>query len=300
MSRFFEEIDERIAEIEKHVRLDIERENRISDATAEFYARQEKVEIAGLAPLLEKVGKDPRALQGFFGAQEKEALQRIKTVTPLLQLTEEEIAHFDQYKRAISIIDPCLMVPPQSPEAKCSYLASSCGTSHWETADALGSCSCVPGIFDNECNPKVEARGQGSNGWRAANAKGWCYFDIPARTSPVNVNVLVGMQLHGFYILRSGTGSATFSLKVRAEGWQYGFSWAEASSTVLTLSGDNMGRYDAWESLNFSMPIGADPFVVRVYVELMATAKSGGALSVGDFATGNGNYIDTIYANTYD
>jgi hypothetical protein len=300
MSRFFEEIDERVAEIEKHVRLDIERENRILDATARFYAGQEKVEIAGLAPLLEKVGQGSKSLHDFFGAQEEEALQRIKTVTPLLQITEEEIAHFDRIRRAIVRIDPCLMVPPQSPHAVCQWLASSCNSSHWETADALGSCSCVPNYADNECNPKVEARGQGPNGWRAATAKGWCYFDIPARSAAVNVDINVLMQLHGFYILRSGTGSATFSLKVRAEGWQYGFSWASDSSTVLNLSGDNMGRYDASESLIFSMPIGADPFEVRVYVDLMATAKSGGALSVGDFATGNGNYIDTIYVNTYD
>lgn len=300
MSRFFEEIDERIAEIEKHVRIEIERENRILDATAKFYAGQEKIEIAGLAPLLEKVGNGSKDLQDFFRAQEKEALERIKTVTPLLQITEEEIAHFDRMKRAIVMIDPCLMVPPQSPTAVCKWLATSCGSDHWETADALGSCSCVPNYANNECNPKVEARGQGSNGWRAATAKGWCYFDIPARPVPVNVSVSVKMNLHGFYILRSGTGSATFSLKVRAEGWQYGYSWGSDSSTVLNLSGDNMGRHDAFERLNFSMPIGADPFEVRVYLELKATAKSGGALSVGDFATGNGNYIETIYANTYD
>jgi hypothetical protein len=99
-------------------------------------------------------------------------------------------------------------------------------------------------------------------------------------------------------VLRSATGSATFRLAVKAEGFQYGFSWGSASSTVLNLSGDTMGRYDGHEFLEFLMPVGADPFVVRVSAKLTATAKTGGALAVGDFATGAGNYIETVYVNT--
>jgi len=88
-------------------------------------------------------------------------------------------------------------------------------------------------------------------------------------------------------------------LTLEAKGYQYGYSWASATLPVLNLSGDAMDRYDNTKHLQFVMPVGADPFLVRVSAKLRATAKSGGTLALGDFATGAGNYIKTTWVNTY-
>jgi hypothetical protein len=298
MTRRIDEIDIRVAELEKLREPEIAREHRLLDATAGFYSEQEKAEIAGLGPLFERAGPQIGDLQGFFRAQEEVAIRRIEEVTPLLQLSEREIAHFEAMRRALILIDPCSLVPPHSPEWKCAWLASSCNSAVWHTADASGTCSCAPGHGMNRCDPRAEARGQGSNGWRSAVVDSWCYFDIPARPGPVNVDVDVKMNIHGFYVVRTATGSAAVRLEVKAEGFQYGFSWASDSDTVLDVSSDGMGRFDSYKKLGFVMPVGADPFVVRVSAKLTVTAKSGGALAVGDFRTGAGNYLETVYVNT--
>lgn len=300
MARRIEHIEARVAELEKLRELEIAREHRLLDATAEFYAEQEKAEIAGLGPLIERVGPEYADLREFFRAQEAVAVQRIEEVTPLLQLSEEEIAQFDRMMRAIVLIDPCSLVPPRSPGWKCVWNATSCSSSTWKTSDASATCTCAPAYAHNRCDPRVEARGQGSHGWRSAVVDCWCYFDVPARPGPANVEIHVWMNVHGFYVVRSSTGSASFRLEVKTEGFQYGFSWGSASATILNLSGDTMGRYDSPKLLEFLMPVGADPFVVRVSAKLTATAKGGGALALGDFGTGAGNYLETVYVNTLD
>jgi hypothetical protein len=300
MARRIEDIEARVAMLDKLRAAELAREHRLLDATAEFYAKQEEAEVAGLGPLMEKVDPKSADLRGFFRAQQAVAVQRIEEVTPLLQLSEEEIAHFESIRRAIVLIDPCGLVPAHSPGWKCAWTATSCDFSPWTTADASATCTCAPAVGQNRCDPRVEALGQGERGWRSAVVDCWCYFDIPARPGPANVDIDVRMNLHGFYVVRSATGSASFRLEVKAEGFQYGFSWGSDSATVLDLSGDTMGRYDSVKKLGFLMPVGADPFVVRVSAKLTVTAKSGGALAVGDFGTGAGNYLETVYVNTLD
>jgi hypothetical protein len=298
MVRRIEEIEARVAELDKLRAAELAREHRLLEATAKFYAEQEKAEIAGLGPLVEKLGRKAGDLREFFKAQEAVAVRRIEEVTPLLQLSEAEIAHFERMRRAIVLIDPCSLVRPQSPEWVCEFTAMSCDFSPWTTDDASATCTCAPAHGQNRCDPRVEARGQGERGWRSAVLDCWCYFDIPARPGPANVDIDVRMNLHGFYVVRTATGSASFRLEVKAEGFQYGFSWGSASATILNVSADAMDRYDSQKKLEFLMPVGADPFVVRVSAKLTVTAKSGGALAVGDFGTGAGNYVETVYVNT--
>jgi hypothetical protein len=299
MSRRMVDIEARFGEADKLVQLQLEREKRLFKATAEFYAQQEKAGIEGLAPLLEKLGGRAESLADFFKTQQKVALDRVKAVTPLLQLSKEEIQHFELVKRATILIDPCSLVPHGSPVWKCVFAAASCGSTHSETANATGACTCAPSMFDNHIEARVEAYGQGQNGWRSATAEGWLYFDIPARSAPTNVQVHVFINVHGFYIVRRATGSASFNLTLKIEGFQYGYSWNSKTLNVLNISADSMGRQDSSHLLEFTMPVGADPFTVRVSAKLTATAKTGGAMAVGDFSTGAGNYIETIYCNTY-
>jgi len=300
MSRRMEDIEGRVAEAEKLVQRRIEREKRILVASSDFYAQQEKLGVDGLAALLGKSGASAENLTEFFTVQQKVALERVKNVTPLLQLTKEEIAHFEQIKKATILIDPCSLVGHSSPAWKCVFAASHCGSTHWETANAAGSCTCAPAMYDNHIEPRVEAYGQGQNGLRQSTAEGWLWFDIPARSGPTNVLVQVYMNLHGFYIVRkAAVGAANFTLIIKAEGFQYGYSWNSKTVNVLNISSDAMGRYDLNQLLEFTMPVGADPFNVRVSAKLTASAKTGGSLAVGDFSTGAGNFIETIYCNTY-
>ena len=296
MERGLADIEARIAEVEKFREAEDAREKRLLEAAAESYAEQEEIEVAGLGSLLEKVGLESADIKEFFEAQEDEARRRIEAVTPQLQLTEQELELIQGEERAVVVIDPCAIVH-SSPGWVCQWHAASCNSTHWETANASGSCVC--NTPNNEWNPRVEARGQASRGWRMAFVHCWCYFNIRARPAAANVTVYVRVPVHGFYILRSATGSAAFSLGLEATGYQYGYSWARATLPVLNLSGDTMGRYDASESLQFVMPVGADPFLVRVSAKLRAWAKSGGTLALGDFATLAGNFIKTTWVNTY-
>jgi hypothetical protein len=298
MSRRIEDIEARIAEAEKACEAKYARESRLLKATNEFYAEREKVEVQGLEALAKKAGIQPADLQKFFAAQEDEARRRIEAVTPLLQLSDREIALIDDERRAIALIDPCGLVPAHSPEWKCAHLAISCNSQLSKTPDAAASCTCTPAWNNNDCNPLVRALGKGTNGLRTATVHCWCWFDIPVRTVPANVHVRVPIYVDGFYVLRSATGSASVRLTLRAEGWQYGYSWAQDTRSVLNLSGDTMGRYDDHEILEFLMPVGADPWQVRVSAKLTATAKGGGALAEGNFQTGAGNYIKICWANT--
>jgi len=296
MKRGLADIEERIAEVEKLREAEDAREKRLLETAAGFYAKQEKIEVAGLGSLLKSGGMKLAAIEEFFKAQEDEAGRRIEAVTPQLQLTTEELKLFEREEQAVVVIDPCAMVH-RSPGWVCLWHAASCNSYGWDTAHASHSCVC--NTPNNEWNPKVEARGQGWSGWRSAYVHCWCYFNIPARSAPANVTVYVRMPVHGFYILRSATGTAQFSLELEARGYQYGWSWASTILPVLNLSGDTMGRHDANKYLQFVMPVGADPFLVRVSAKLRARAKMGGALAVGDFATGAGNLIKTTWVNTY-
>jgi hypothetical protein len=296
MSRRLEHIDARIAEVEKLRQAEDAREGRILDAAAAMYGKQEEAGFKALGPLLDQMKLDPAGIERLFESQEEVARRRVEEATPQLQLTTEEIELLDAEERAILLIDPCAWVH-SSPGWVCAHHASSCGWSRSETRNA--SSSCTVNTPAKEWNPKVEAYGYGSKGWSSAYLHAWCYFDIPARPGPATVDVYTLVRVHGFYVLRPSGGSASFTLDLEMKGYQYGWSWASASSSVLNLSGDTMGRFDEIRSLHFVMPVGADPFLVRVSAKLRATAKRGGALAVGDFATGAGNYIKPLWVNTY-
>ncbi len=293
------DIEARIAQLEKIREAEEARERRVFESVAAVYAEREKVGLGALGPLVEKLRLKPEDIEQFFKAEEQEAKRTVEAVTPRLQLTKDEIGLIAKRTRAILLIDPCVIVPPRSPGWKCAHHAVSCDSTHWETANASGSCVCdTP---KNECNPKVDAYGQGLKGWRSAYVHSWCWFDIPARPHATTVTVYSLVDLHGFYILRPATAmaAAEFSLELEMTGWQYGWSWASATLPVLSLSGDHTGRYDAMRTLQFTMPVGADPFQVRVSAKLKASAKGGGSLAVGNFATAAGNFIKTFWVNTY-
>src|SRR4030042_6311973 len=110
MGRRIEDIDARIAEVEKHRIAEDEKEKRLLGAAEEFYTKQEKLEIAGLGSFLDRMKVPHDDFVGFFKAQEKEAKQRVEKVTPLLQLTGEELEHYRQVERGVIQINPCLWV----------------------------------------------------------------------------------------------------------------------------------------------------------------------------------------------
>ena len=53
------------------------------------------------------------------------------------------------------------------------------------------------------------------------------------------------------------------------------------------------------EARSYMRSVGADPFTVRVMLNLQAKAKRGGSSAVVDFATQAGNLMRTVYVNTY-
>lgn len=292
------DIEATIAELEKLREAEDKREQRIFDEVAGVYEGREKIGLpATLAPIFKKFGVEVRDIQGLFNSQEQEARRLVEMATPQLQLNKEELKFIERQTRAVLVINPCAMVR-NSPGWICAFHAASCNWIHSETANATGTCAC--NTPNNECNPKVEAYGQGLKGWRSAYVHSFCYFVIPARPNPATVHVYSLVDVHGFYVLRSVVGEAGFSLDLEMKGFQYGWSWASATSNVLSLSGDTMGRYDGHRHLQFVMPVGGgDPFIVRISAKLRARAKRGGALAVGDFGTGAGNLIKRIYVNTY-
>lgn len=292
-----QDIEATIAELEKLREAEDKREQRILDEVAGVYDGREKIGLSPLEPLLKKFRVGSADIEEFFKSQEQEARRLVETATPQLQLNKEELELIERQTRAVLVINPCAMVR-SSPGWICAFHAASCNWSHSETANASGTCAC--NTLNNECNPKVEAYGQGSKGWRSAYVHSFCYFVIPARPNPATVHVYSLVDVHGFYVLRSVVGLAGFSLDLEMKGFQYGWSWASATSSVLSLSGDTMGRYDGHRHLQFVMPVGGgDPFIVRISAKLRARARRGGALAVGDFRTGAGNFIRTIYVNTY-
>jgi hypothetical protein len=296
VARRLEDIESRIAEVQELDRAAERTEHRVLDSVAELYAKHEKGEVAGLAKLLEKVGLKAADFERFYEAQARAANVIVDQATPLLQLNDEELAAIATQERAIRLIDPCLWVH-RSPGWECVWNATSCDSSQSVTADASASCTCI--VSNNELNPLVRAEGQGSMGLRWANLDGRCYFDVPARPTHATVTVYSMVAVHGFYVLSSGSQWARFTLDLEMTGYQYGVAWATDSVRVIDVSGNDLGRYDQNRSLQLTMPVGADPFQVKVTAKLRARAKSGGAVSLGDFATGNGNYIRVFWVNTY-
>jgi hypothetical protein len=296
MPRRLEDIESRVAEVQRLEEAAQNRERRILEVSASIYSEQEKGDVAGLGKLLEKAGVKSGDIEEFFKIQGRAASRMIERATPELQLTEEELTFIATQERAIRLIDPCLWIH-SSPGWECVWNATSCNSSQHVSADASASCTC--NIPNNELNPQAKAEGQGAMGRRWARLDSWCDFDIPARPTHATVNVSALVAVHGFYVLNRGTQWATFSLDLEMTGYQYGVAWASDSIRVLDVHGTDMGRYDANRSLQFVMPVGADPFQVRVWAKLRATAKGGGAVSLGDFATGNGNYIRIFWINTY-
>ena len=292
------EIEATVAELEQLREAEDQREQRIFDEVAGVYAGREKIGLAPSQALIKKLGVEPAVIGEFFKSQEQEARRLVEMATPQLQLTEEELQLIDRQIRAILVINPCLPAH-HSPGWICSFHATSCNFRPSTTANASAGCTC--NTPNNECNPRVEAYGQDLKGWRSAYLHSYCYFHIPARPNPTTVQVYAAVDVHGFYILRSGPfGSAAFSLDLEMKGFQYNHCWATDIRSVLNLSGDTMGRYDDHRHLQFVMPVGGgDPFTVRVSAKLRARARMGGAEAVGDFGMGNGNFIKRIYVNTY-
>ncbi len=296
---YFKDIEERIAQIERVRGAEEKMEFRILEEAKKVYERQEKEGLGSFDSLMKELKLEAAAVERLFATQERDARGRLEATTPRLQLNEEELRSIRIEQNRIAVLDPCHIVHST---ARCQPLASSIVCSHWETPGALGSCSsCTPSPWNNECNPRAEAFGQGSQGWRTAQVRVYFYFNIAARPQPAMVQVNVLVYLHGLYVLQTGTfGSSQLTLDLEARGYQYGVSWGSATSNVLNLSGHALGRLDTSRVLNFNMPVGQnDPFLVRVCVALDARAKKGGSSAVGDFGTGNGNFITVAYANTY-
>jgi hypothetical protein len=296
MGRRFEDIETRIAEVEKTQQLDQARQRRILEAEAKIFGEEEAAGVGSYAALLERMKIPPAELEKFFREQEREVKRRIELATPHLQLSADELEVIQRRERAILQINPCAWVH-NSPGWICTFHAANCGWSHTETANASSACSF--NLANNEANPRVEADGQGTMGWRSASLDAWLNFDVPARPAPATALIQTYIELHGFYIVRPMTGWASLIADLEVAGYQYGYSWGSVTSHVLSANTGTMGRHDQAHFLQFNMPVGADPFSVRVTLRLRATAKRGGAFAVGDFGTGAGNSFRVVYVNTY-
>jgi hypothetical protein len=296
MSRRFEDVETRIAEVAKTQQQDQARQRRILEAEAKLFGDEENTGVGPYASLLERMKIPPAELDKFFREQEQEAGRMMKLATPQLQLSREELEVIQRRERAILQINPCAWVH-NSPGWICVFHAATSGWSHTETANASNSCSF--NLANNEGNPRAEAYGQGTIGWRSAYLDAWFDFDVPARPAPATVLVQTYIELHGFYIARPVTGWASVTADLEVAGYQYGYSWGSVASNVLSVSTGTMGRHDKAHFLEFHMPVGADPFTVRVALKLRARAKRGGAFAVADFGTGAGNYFRVAYVNTY-
>jgi hypothetical protein len=288
-----------IAELESVREEENKRQIRLLDEVKKTYEAQEKTSLSRFEPILKKMKLENVDVEDFYKVSEADARSRLEKAVPRLQLTKQELPLVEAETRSVLAIDPCYMVHSTT---KCVQLASSGYCSHWETANALGSCGpsiCAPG--NNECNPRVEAFGQATGGYRAATVNCGFYFYVPARLLPAMVDVNVRVALGGLYVLQAGTfGSSQFTLELEARGYQYGYSWGSTHLMVVNHSGNTMGRFDDIRNLNFNMPVGAnDPFLVRVSATLNARANKGGSMAVGDFSSGAGNFLKVIYVNTY-
>ena len=288
------DIEAEIAELEKKLKAEDERETRLLKEATEFYAEREE-RLAPLPLLLTKVGLKPKDISEFFQAQEQEARELVEAATPRLQLTTDEMEYFNREPRAVLLINPCALVH-HSPPYICVRDAAHCSSYHYTSGNAAADCQCDIGGARNELiNPKASAYGQGTAGLSQAYARCTLKFNIPARTSWTTVRVDPWLKVHGFHITR---GSASVYLKLEAKGYQYGHSWA-GEEQWASWHGDSFGRYDVDKHLWFEMPVGPDPWYTLVTARLWAFARSGGSLAIGDFATQVGNVIKAVWVNTW-
>jgi len=295
------EIEARIKELNQKVEAESEREKRIIENVIRFYKAREERGLTTLRPLMAKLKLSEADISNFYDAELKEVDQIRKDAENALQLSSEEIKLFEMNRRAISLIDPCFRGHSQ---VECIGTAISCACMpplvlSPPYAKASGTCS--PGSHSNDINSRAEATGNGPKGFNTAYVNCWFWFSVPGRTSPTWVDVDTWFMVHGFYVLKPATAmsSANFRLELESTGWQYGYSWA-SDKYVYDKSGEQMGRIDEpSRHLHFKMPVGADPFDVCVSAKLYASAKAGGSLAVGDFATGAGNVIKVWWVNTW-
>jgi len=293
------DIKERIAEMEKLRELEDAREKRLQETVAGLYAKQEKIGVSGLGPLLKKLRIEPADIKKFFKAQEDEAKRMMEVVTPQLQLTKEEHENIQKKERERLLILRSMgsrgLIPVYHGWENTVWDASSCNCVHTSSTNA--SSSCTFNIPNNEVNPRAVAFGYEENLLSIAYVGSWCWFSFPPAPRPGTVEVKVDVSFGGCYRLETTNGSASFELDLEAEGYQYPyFPPGEGTLNVLNLSGNTMGRYDGNKILYFRMIVGAnDPFFIRVYAKLIARANTAGSSAMGDFATGSGNFIKINY-----
>lgn len=283
-----------IAELEKKLQAEDERETRLLKEVAGIYEEQEET-LAPIPFLLSKIGLKPDDINEYFKAQENEARRMVEVATPRLQLTNEELEYIDSETRAVLLINPCGRTH-HSPPYICIRDAAHCSAYHWTYGNASASCQCdIARSRDELINPKAIAYGQAATGLGYAYTHCRLYFNITPRSSWTTVQVDPWLKVHGFHITN---GSASIYLKLEAKGYQYGHNWA-GKEQWESWHGNTMGRYDVDKHLWFEMPVGPDPWYVLVSARLWAFARGGGSSAVGDFATGVGNVIKAIWVNTW-
>jgi hypothetical protein len=269
-------IDARIVELEEQIKAEITTENRILNNVAEHFNKMTKDELP----------KVP----------DQETMQKIEEASKVLQLQPIEAKMIASRLRAALIVNPCALVV-HSPTYRCSNTAVSTNYYISKTGSTTASCTTSPSPGKNELNPTASAYGFGASGWSRAVIYSWAWYEItPAYPAPQSVNIWPLVNIDGFYVLNGG---GHVSLLLEARGYQYGYNWGSFSQIVLDKTGTTMGRIDVSKYLNFPMPVGIDPFQVLVKASLQVEARGSGANATGNFATGTGNTITSVYVNTY-
>jgi hypothetical protein len=236
----------------------------------------------------------------FYATQQAEALRLADAARPLLQLTEEELVHVDNWRRELLVADAYALPRPGSRPWICVYTATTGSTLVLPQGFQGASGTCTPSYGRNRFAGRCRIQG-GPGTTRQGMVKASWLFAIPARPAAANVRVQVTMSVHGYYILRAGpAGVAHAALAVEARGMQYGHAWGQTDRLLLNVNGNTMGRCDRSVILDFLMPAGADAITVVVGASLMTNAHGAGAWSELDFESGNGNFIDTICVNTIE
>ena len=114
MGRSLAEIEAGAAEAMHGIEAEWATQARIAQAVADYNAKHATAIPAGLEPLLYKAGLTPEDLQEFYGAQSAEAEHLLETAAPLLQLTDEELTHVDDWRRELLLANAYALPRPQS------------------------------------------------------------------------------------------------------------------------------------------------------------------------------------------
>ncbi len=271
-------IDARIAELNEQFKAELAIGNRVMEGVAKYYAGTTK----------EKAPESPPP----------EMERRMEEAAKLLQLHPAEVKLLESEFRASRIINPCYL-PTHSPDSRCSYTAADMDCIQWKAGIATTSCTYTKAQLANDINAKCRAYGYGSGnsaGTSYALVQAWAWFEItPPYPTPRFVTVNPKINFNGFYVLNS----ANVSLYASARGYQYDYNWGGKDEWVINQAGTGMSRFDNPRWLTFQMPVGADPFQVLVFVQLLATARGEGSSADIDFSTGAGNAIRIVYVNTW-